>query len=110
MPRDVRSGKHLGISPLTGKRVKCKPSPVSNHLSMQNHDTNFNEFTILCQDNNGFRLLLKESTLISRDSPVLDKNTAMHLFHYYYLIKFCYYLWNLVNFRYNTLWHNYIKN
>ena len=55
MPCDVRSSEHLGISHLTGKRVECKPSPVSNHLSMPNHDTNFNEFTILCQDNNGFK-------------------------------------------------------
>ena len=28
------------------------------------------------RDNNGFRLLIKESILISRDSPVLNKNTA----------------------------------
>ena len=40
------------------------------------HDSDFNDFTILCRDNNGFRILLKESILISRDSPVLNKNTA----------------------------------
>ena len=28
------------------------------------------------RDNNGFRLLIKESILKSRDSPVLNKNTA----------------------------------
>ena len=28
------------------------------------------------RDNNGFKLLIKESILISRDSPVLNKNTA----------------------------------
>ena len=41
------------------------------------HDHNdFNDFTILCRDNDGSRLLIKESILISRDSHVLNKNTA----------------------------------
>ena len=43
---------------------------------LHNHDSDFNDFTILCRDNNGFRLLIKESLLISRDFPVLNKNTA----------------------------------
>ena len=73
---NVRSSEHIGISHLTGKRVECKPSAVSNHLLLHNHDSDFNDFTILCRDNIGFRLLLKESILISRDSPVLNKNTA----------------------------------
>ena len=52
------------------------PIAVPDHLLLQNHDNNFNDFTILCPDNNGLRLLLKKSTLISRDFPVLNKNTA----------------------------------
>ena len=31
---------------------------------------------ILCRDNNGVRLLLKKSILLSRGSPALNKNTA----------------------------------
>ena len=73
---DVRSSEHKCISHLTGKRVECKPSAVLDHLLLHNHDSDFNDSTILCRDNNGFRLSLKESILISRDSPVLDKNTA----------------------------------
>ena len=73
---NVRSSEPIGISHLTGKRVECKPSVVSDHFLLHNHDSNFNDFTILCRDNNGFRLLIKESILISRDSPVLNKNTA----------------------------------
>ena len=73
---NVRSSQHIGISHLTGKSVECKPFAVSDHHLLHNHDSNFNDFFILCQDNNGFRLLLKESILISRDSPVLNKNTA----------------------------------
>ena len=72
----VRSGEHLGVSPLTGKRVACKQSAVSDHLLLENHNCDFNDFTTLCRDNNGFRLSIKESLLISRDSPVLNKNIA----------------------------------
>ena len=73
---NVRSGEPLGISHLTGKRVEFKPSAVSDHLLLYNNDIDFNDFTILCRDNNGFRFLLKESNLISRDSPVINKNTS----------------------------------
>ena len=67
---------HLGISHLTEKRVECEPSAVSYHLLLHNCDSDFNDFTILCLDNNGFRLLLKEFILKSTDSPALNKNTA----------------------------------
>ena len=73
---NVRSSEHIGISHLTGKRVESEPSAVSDYLLLHNPDSNFNDFTILCQENNGFRLLLKELLLISRDSPVLINNTA----------------------------------
>ena len=75
---NVRSNEQIVISHLTGKSVECKPSAVSDHLfrSLHNHDNDFNDFIILCWDNNGFRLLLKESILISRDSSVFSKNTA----------------------------------
>ena len=73
---NVRSSEHIGISHLTGKRVECKPSPVSDHLFLDNEDIVFNDFVILYRDNNGFRLLLKESILVFRDSPVLHRSTA----------------------------------
>ena len=55
---------------MTRKRVQCKPSPVFYHLLLNNHDNDFNDFTLLCRDN-GFRFLLKESEI-----PVLNKKTA----------------------------------
>ena len=73
---NVRSSEQIAVSHLTGKKVECKPSAVSDHLLLHNHDSDFNNFTILCRDNNGFRLLSKESILISRDSLVRNKNTA----------------------------------
>ena len=57
---NIRSGEHFGILHLTGKRVECQPSAVSDHLLLHNHDSDFNDFTILCQDNDSFKLLLKE--------------------------------------------------
>ena len=44
---NARSSEHIGISHLTGKRVEWKPSAVSDHLLLHNHDSNFNNFTIL---------------------------------------------------------------
>ena len=73
---NVRSSEHIAMSHLTEKREACKRSTVSNHFLLHNHDSDFNNFTLLCRVSNGFRLLLKESILISRDSPVLNKNTA----------------------------------
>ena len=81
----IRSSEHLGILHLTGKQVECKQSAVSDHLLLHKHDSDFNDFTLLCQDNNGTRLLLKESILISRDSPVLNLvlNKTLHLARYH---------------------------
>ena len=54
---NVRSSEHIGISHLTEKSVECKPSAISDHLLLQNNDGDFNDFTILCRDSNGFRVL-----------------------------------------------------
>ena len=48
---NVRSSEHIGISHLTGKNVEYKPSAVSDHLLLHNHDGGCNDFTILCRDN-----------------------------------------------------------
>ena len=82
---NVRSGEHIGKSPLTGKKVACKPSAVSDHIIFHdNHISEFSDFNILCHDNNSFKLALKESILIYRDSPELNKNVSsipLSLFH-----------------------------
>ena len=72
---NVRSSEHIVISSLTGKTVECIPSAVSDHLLLRNHKKDLGDFTILCRDKNGFRLLLIKS-LISGDSPDVNKNTA----------------------------------
>ena len=44
----------ISISHLTRKRVECKPSAISDHPLLYNHDSDFKDFTIACRDNNGF--------------------------------------------------------
>ena len=69
-----RSAEHMGISNLTGQRLKCvKQSAVSDHLLECNCSIDFDHFDILASDANRFRLLIKESLLIKRDQPQLNK-------------------------------------
>ena len=59
---NVRSGEHIGLSPLTGNRVAYKPSAISDHLLLHEHNnSSFNDFSILCCENNTFKLSLRES-------------------------------------------------
>ena len=70
----TRAAEHMGISNLTGKRLKCvKQSAVSDHLLECNCSIDFDDFDILASDANKFRLLIKESLLIKRDQPQLNK-------------------------------------
>ena len=73
---NIRSGEHIGLSPLTGNRVACKPSSaISDHLLLHEHNnSSFNNFSILCCENNTYKLSLRESVLIKRDSPELNRN------------------------------------
>ena len=44
---NVRIEEHIGISPLTEKKVKPKRSAVSNHLLLCNHSPSFQNFSVL---------------------------------------------------------------
>ena len=73
----VRSGKHIGISPLTFKKTKTsRESVIRDHLWNCNNILSFEEFTILTNRNNKFVLEIKESLLIKRDRPILNKNIS----------------------------------
>ena len=70
----TRAAEHMGISNLTSKRVKnVKESAVSDHLLQCNCAIDFDHFDVLASDTNSFRLLIKESLLIKRDKPVLNR-------------------------------------
>ena len=48
---NVRIGEHIGISPLTRKKVKPKGSAVSAHLLLCNHSPSFENFSVLTKEN-----------------------------------------------------------
>ena len=61
----VRSGEHIGISPLTFNKVKpSAESSVRDHLLLCGHSPSFDDFTILTHGNNKFLIEIKESLLI----------------------------------------------
>ena len=71
---NVRIGEHICISPLTRKQVKPKNSSVGDHLLLCNHSASYDDFSILKRENKKFLLELKESLLIMRDKPFLNRN------------------------------------
>ena len=73
---DVRSGEHIGISPLTNKKVKAKESSIKDHLLFCNHTPSLDDFSVLAHEDNKYRLEIKESLLIKRDKPSLNKNIS----------------------------------
>ena len=77
---EVRSGEHIGIPPLTFKKVK-PPSKglIRDQLLFCNHDPLPHYFTILGHGTNKFLLEIKESLLIKRDNQVLNKNISSTL-------------------------------
>ena len=71
------SREHIDISPLTFKKTKpSKESAIRDYLLNCNNIPSFEEFTILTNGNNKFGLEIKESLLIKRDRPILNKNIS----------------------------------
>ena len=74
---DIRSGEYIGVSPLTGKKVKpINNSSVCDHLLHSNYLPSFDNFSIMAQENNKFLLEIKESLLIVRVKPSLNRNIS----------------------------------
>ena len=63
---NVRIGEHIGISPLTRKQVKPKNRSIVYHLLLSNHSASYENKKVLLE--------LKESLLIMRDKPSLNRN------------------------------------
>ena len=60
----VRICEHLGISHLTGKKIKIdenKPTAIQEHLICCNYSSLFEDFSILTRENNDFELKIMES-------------------------------------------------
>ena len=72
----VRICEHLGISHLTGKKVKIdnnKLTAIQGSLLCCNYSLSFENFSILTRESNDFKLKIMESLLIAGDKPVLNK-------------------------------------
>ena len=70
----VRACKHLGITPLTGKKVKSpKESAAFDHIFHTGHNASFDDFETLVKQSGEFKFLLRESLLILCDDPPLNR-------------------------------------
>ena len=64
----------MGISNLTISRFKnVKPPAISDRLLQCNCTINSDDFDILAADSNKLKLLLRESLLLKRDKPNLNR-------------------------------------
>ena len=71
----VKSAEHIGISPLTNKRIQPrKDSAVCHHLLNCIYSPTFEDFNVLCNENNKYLLELKESFFMMRDRPSVNPN------------------------------------
>ena len=83
---NVRFSK-INISPLNKKQVKSKNSSAVLHLLFCYHLALCDNFVILPRENKMFLLQLKESLLIMKDQPSLNRNitsTPLYLFVRFY--------------------------
>ena len=71
---NIRIGEHIGISPFNRKQVKPQNSSVTDHLLFSNQSAFNDDFSILTRENKKFLLELKESLLLMRDKPTLNRN------------------------------------
>ena len=67
--------EHLGISAVTGKRLKGDDaSAIKEYLLFCNHSLDFGDFSFLTINNNDFKVILMDCLLINRDHTPLNKN------------------------------------
>ena len=72
---NIRVGEDSGVSPLTGKKSKAKTTTaIKDHMLFCYHVVSVEDFKILANSNPEFHLEIKESLLISRDKPELNRN------------------------------------
>ena len=73
---EVRVSEHMGAYARTGKNIKStKNSAVCDHMLVCNNIVSFEDFSVLANRTNGFRIKLQESILIHRDGPQSSKTS-----------------------------------
>ena len=72
----VRVSEDMGVSTRTGKNIKStKDSAVRDHMLVCDNIVSFEDFFVLANETNGFRIKLQESVLIHCDRPQLNKTS-----------------------------------
>ena len=72
----VRVSEHMGVSARTGKNIKStKNSTVLDHMLVCSNIVSFENFFVLANGTNDFRIKLQESRLMQRDGPQLNKRS-----------------------------------
>ena len=70
----VRTGEHISTSLITGKRVNNNKKPsVKDHCLLSGHVCSFEDFSVLNYESHKFKRLIKESLLVTKDKPLLNK-------------------------------------
>ena len=72
----IRMSEHLGISHRTGKIRKYNPqqtTAIREHIRVCEHSGSFNDFKITSQGKTDYELLIKESLLVGKEKPILNK-------------------------------------
>ena len=68
-------GEHSGVSLLTVKKSRAKTTTaIKDHTLFCDHVVSLEDFKILASGSSEFHLKIKESLLISRDKPELNRN------------------------------------
>ena len=74
---DIRSREHIGVPSFSGKKIKpISNSSVRDHLLYCNYLPSFDNFSTLAHENKRFLLEIKESLLIMRDNPSLNRTIS----------------------------------
>ena len=81
----MRTSKHIGVSPLTGKRIKnnSQISAVHDHMLFCKTIACPENFSILANSSCNFKLEIQESILIKLLKPTLNKNISSVLLHFF---------------------------
>ena len=71
----IRVSEQQGVSPRTGKRLKGMLSTsMRDHMLDCDHTIAWEDFSIIGKESNRYLLEIKESLLIKRDNPSLNRS------------------------------------
>ena len=71
----VHVSEHMGVSARTSRNIKStKNFAAHDHMLLCNNIVSFEDFSVLANGTNEFRIKLQESLLIHIDWPQLNKN------------------------------------